>query len=74
MRTITRRRGGELLVAACNISGQPLDRTVFALPEGAPRNGKVEVLFEQRTIDLANGVFVDDFAPLTRHLYRLRMP
>ena len=74
LRTITRRRGGELLVAACNISGQPLDRTVFALPEGAPRNGKVEVLFEQRTIDLANGVFVDDFAPLTRHLYRLRMP
>jgi len=33
---------------------------------------KAEVLGENRTIDLTDGVFTDSFAPYAVHLYRLR--
>lgn len=73
LRTITRKLGDELLVATCNISDQPLDRVDFTLPDTLPQHGEVEVLFENRTLKLREGRFTDDFAPLTRHLYRLKI-
>ncbi|MGN0832215.1 MAG: hypothetical protein ACI4RD_01035 [Kiritimatiellia bacterium] len=70
-RLVTRRHRGAWYVFACNFGDQPLDRTVFTLPPDAPRSGEVEVLFENRILKLRDGRFTDDFAPLTRHVYRI---
>ena len=71
LRLVTRRHQGAWYVFACNFGDATLDQTVFTLPPDAPRNGKVEVLFEQRSLKLKAGRFADDFAPLTRHVYRI---
>ena len=72
LRHLTRTLNGTRHVLACNIDAAPLGKVTFALPEGAPRSGTVEVLYENRTLPLKDGVFSDDFAPHTRHLYKIR--
>ena len=72
LRTITRKLGDEILVAACNIAETPLAGVSFTLPQALPQSGTVEVLFENRTLPLKDGRFADDFAPLTRHVYRIK--
>jgi hypothetical protein len=42
------------------------------MPEDAPQNGVIEVLYEYRTLKLKNGVFRDSYAPHTRHVYRIK--
>ena len=42
------------------------------MPDTLPQKGKVEVLFENRTLPLRDGVFTDHFEPYTRHIYRIR--
>ena len=44
----------------------------FTMPDTLPQKGKVEVLFENRTLPLRDGVFTDHFEPYTRHIYRIR--
>ena len=41
------------------------------MPADAPQNGVVEVLYENRTLKLKNGVFRDSYNPHTRHIYRI---
>lgn len=72
IRHITRTLGGKWHVLSCNIDATPQNGVTFALPEGAPRTGEVEVLFENRTIRLADGKFTDDYPAHMRHLYRIR--
>ena len=71
LRHLTRTLNGAWHVFTCNIDAAPLS-AVFTLPKDAPQDGTVEVLFENRTIPLKDGVFKDDYAGHTRHLYRIR--
>lgn len=71
LRHLTRTLGGAWYVLSCNIDAAPLTAS-FALPPGAPRDGTVEVLFENRTLPLKNGAFRDDYAGHARHLYKIR--
>ena len=71
LRTITRKLGDTVLVAACNIVETPLEKVTFMLPSSLPQSGTVEVLYENRTLPLEDGVLTDDFAGHTRHLYRI---
>ena len=72
LRVLTRQLGKETLVATCNIANTPLGEVTFTMPESLPQKGKVEVLFENRTLPLRDGVFTDHFEPYTRHIYRIR--
>jgi hypothetical protein len=72
LRVLTRQLGKETLVATCNIAKTPLGEVTFTMPESLPQKGKVEVLFENRTLPLKDGVFTDHFEPYTRHIYRIR--
>lgn len=71
IRHFTRRRGGAWYVLSCNISPGAIERASFSMPDGAPENGVVEVLFENRSLPLKGGVFSDSFAGYSRHLYRI---
>jgi len=71
LRHLTRTLDGTWYVLSCNIDAKPLTAT-FTLPKDAPRNGTVEVLFENRTLPLKDGVFRDDYPAHFRHLYRVR--
>ena len=72
LRLLTRRLGKEILVATCNIAKTPLGEVTFTMPESLPQKGKVEVLFENRTIKMRDGVFTDAYEPYSRHIYRIR--
>ena len=72
LRHLTRTRNGAWYVLTCNIDAKPLDRVTYVLPEDAPRNGTVEVLYENRTLPLGDGAFTDAYAGHARHLYRIR--
>jgi len=41
--------------------------------EGLKAGTKIEVVDENRTIDAEDGKFSDDFAPLTEHVYKVKM-
>ena len=71
LRHRTSKCGDVWYVFTCNIDAGPLEKVVFELPSGAPRSGKVEVLYENRTIPLANGTFADSYPAHFRHIYRL---
>ena len=69
--SLTKTLDGAWYVVSCNL--EPKRHEVsYALPPGAPRNGEVEVLFENRKVGLKNGRFSDAYAPLERHVYRIR--
>jgi hypothetical protein len=71
IRHLTRRRGGAWYVLSCNISPGAIERASFSMSDGAPEDGVVEVLFENRSLPLKGGVFSDSFAGYSRHLYRI---
>ena len=72
LRHQTRKHNGEWYIFSCNIDAEELEKVVFTMPEDAPQNGVVEVLYENRTLKLKNGVFRDSYAPHTRHIYRIK--
>lgn len=72
VRVLTRRVGADWRVFACNLDVSAVKGVNFALPDDAPQNGTVEVLYENRTLPLKDGRFTDDFAGHTRHIYRLK--
>ena len=41
------------------------------MPEDAPKDAKVEVLFENRSIALKDGVFSDSYPAHFRHVYKI---
>ena len=55
-----------------NIDGEPLEKITLTLPAAAPQNGTAEVLFENRTVEIKNGVIVDDYEPFARHIYEVK--
>ena len=55
-----------------SIDDQANDAVAFKLPAAAPQNGIAEVLFENRTVEIKNGVIVDDYAPFARHIYEVK--
>jgi|GEM_PF-3375200 len=64
--TTTRRHEGKIYLITTNIEAKPVTAG-FQLPEGA---GEVEVLFENRKIEVKNGVIEDRYEPHARHVYR----
>ena len=71
LRHMTRTLNGDWYVFSCNIDANQIEKASFALPEGAPRDGVVEVLFENRTLPLRGGAFSDFFPSHSRHLYKV---
>ena len=72
IRHLTRPHKGSWYVFSCNLSAEPQRDVAFQLPPDAPRKGKVEVLFENRMLDLNDGRFIDSYPAHFRHLYRIR--
>ena len=72
VRHVTRRVGDVWYVFSCNIDADPLAEVTFSLPDEAPRDAKVEVLFENRTLALRGGSFSDGYPAHYRHIYRIR--
>ena len=71
LRHITRKVGDDWYVLTCNIDADPLDGAVFQMPPDAPQNGTVEVIFENRSLELKDGRFTDSYAAHTRHVYKI---
>ena len=53
------------------IDADPVKDVTFTMPEDAPKNAKVEVLFENRSIALKDGVFSDSYPAHFRHIYKI---
>ena len=68
-----KRVGNELTVIAANPGEEPVSASIDVadMAEGADLAPDVEVMFEDRQLQLADGAFADDFEPLTAHVYRL---
>jgi hypothetical protein len=67
---ILARQGKEaLFVFAVNMRGEPANASLTAA--GIPKDAKVEVVDEGRTIPSAEGSWKDDFAPWAVHIYRI---
>jgi len=73
LRHMTRIRDGFVHVIIVNTVDAPAGGVTVSLPEEFEYDGKVEVLFEDRTLDLRDRRFADSFQPLARHVYRVRM-
>ncbi len=73
MHGAARRHQDQLYLILVNASHEPQPGTTFTLT-GVPKSAPVEVLFEDRTLTLEQGVLTDDFEPYQRHVYRLNVP
>ena len=71
VRFVTRKVGDVWYVFSCNIDADPVKDVTFTMPEDAPKNAKVEVLFENRSIALKDGVFSDSYPAHFRHVYKI---
>ena len=71
VRFVTRKVGDVWYVFSCNIDADPVDDVAFTMPEDAPKNAKVEVLFENRSLALKDGVFSDSYPAHFRHVYKI---
>jgi len=72
VRFITRKLGGCLYVVACNIGDKAVDKVTFALPSQSGYAGEAEVMFESRVVPVGDGKLTDTFAPLARHVYKVK--
>ncbi len=43
----------------------------FTLPVDVPQGAKVEVMYENRSLQARDGVFSDAFEGFSRHIYRI---
>jgi len=71
---MVKRHGGAVYVFAVAMRDGDASRAVFRvkpLDASVPPRGTVEVLGENRTIEMADGVFADEFAGYAVHLYRI---
>jgi len=73
MHGAARRHQDQLYLILVNASHEAQPGTTFTLT-GVPKSAPVEVLFEDRTLTLEDGVLTDDFGPYERHVYRLNVP
>jgi hypothetical protein len=68
---MVKRRDGTTYVFAVGMRDKPTTATFTV--DGLPDRAKAEVLGENRTIDVNDGVFTDDFAASVVHLYRIKV-
>ena len=73
LRHRTKKHDGYLYVVSANIDENPAGKITFALPSGYRYSGDVEVMFENRKLNLKNGKFTDDFSGYSRHVYKVKM-
>ncbi|MBQ6135934.1 MAG: hypothetical protein IJI73_01015 [Kiritimatiellae bacterium] len=71
IRCLTRRHGDEWRVYTANINPHPNAKVSFALPADVPQGAKVEVMYENRSLQAKDGVFSDAFDGFSRHIYRI---
>ena len=73
LRNITKKFDGYVYVIACDIDKSPMGKVSFTLPPNLQYDGNVEVLFEGRKLEMEGRKFTDDFASLSRHVYRIKL-
>jgi hypothetical protein len=71
IRCLTRRRGGEWRIYAANINPHPNANVTFTLPPDIPQDARVEVMYENRSLQANGGRFTDGFDGFSRHIYRI---
>ena len=64
---LVKRHGNSTYVFAVNASAKPVTARIFV----SARDGTGTVLWEDRTVQVANGSFEDDFAGFGVHVYRI---
>jgi len=62
--------GDRLAILAVNRSPSPVE-AVFDLDAAGPAEDSVDVRFEDRRVAIEGGIFRDDFAPYSRHVYEV---
>ena len=65
-------RDGALTLVACNIDQEALGEVRFTLPAPYAGAAQAEVLFENRTVEIRDGVLADRFAGHERHVYAVK--
>jgi len=68
--SMTRRFDDSFYIISVNLEDKPVDAVVM-LPGNFKTQGKVDVLFEGRSIDFKDAQFADVYAPHQRHVYRI---
>ena len=71
VRCLTRRHGDEWRIYTVNVTPRACAGLAIKLPSDIPQDAKIEVLYENRTLQAKNGAFVDDLAGYARHVYRI---
>ena len=69
---MTRKHKGYLYVISVNIEDQPVETRISMLT-GINLSSHVEVLFENREIELKDNSFKDSYKPHQRHVYRVKI-
>lgn len=73
LRNITKKFEGFVYVISCNVDKNPAGKVTFALPAEYKYEGSAEVLFENRTLDVKNGTFKDEFPGHSRRVYKIKV-
>ena len=81
IRYLTRRHGGEWRIYTANVNPHPNEKVCFVLPPEIPANAKVEVMYENRSLQSKVGTlgpdktkvnyFLDSYDGFARHIYRI---
>lgn len=73
LRFTVKKHDGYVYVISCNIDRRTADGITFTLPSDLAYDGAVEVMFENRRIDLKDGQFTDGFPGYSRHVYKIKI-
>lgn len=88
LRCITKKHDGYVYLVSCNIDAKDAGKVTFTLPAGykyvkadsgfvdklfGSDDADVEVLFENRRIDVKDGKFTDEFSGHSRHVYKVKI-
>ena len=79
IRCLTRRHGDEWRIYTANVNPHPNEKVVIVIPPDIPVDARVEVLYEDRALEIRRGelhsdevnYIVDSFEGFARHIYRL---
>lgn len=73
LRHITKKSEGYLYVISVNTAENGIGKVTFTLPVEYKYDGKAEVMFEERKLDVNDGKFTDEFPRYTRHVYKVKI-
>ena len=81
IRCLTRKHGNEWRIYTTNVNPHPNAKVCFVLPPEIPEGAKVEVMYENRTLQSKTGTlgpdkakvnyFLDSYEGFARHIYRI---